>query len=73
MCVGLALLIGLVILRAFEIAHGSRMLSSPKAEDGFLIFAAIILFFVIPYFVGSRLARLIGRSRIRFYRNYQHR
>lgn len=71
-CVALALLIGVVIVRALEIAQGRQLLSSPKADDGLLVFGAIIIFLMIPYFIGSRAARLLWRSRVRFYRQYRH-
>ena len=72
-CVGLAILIAVVALRAFEIARGGAPLPSPKAQDGLFVVAAIIVLLVVPYVIGSRAARLLWRSRIRFVRNYQHR
>jgi hypothetical protein len=67
-----AMLIGAVVLRALEIAHGAPPLRPPRAEDGFLVLLAFILIVFVPYIVGSRVARLFWRSRIRFYRRYQH-
>lgn len=72
-CVGLAILIAVVALRAFEIARGGSPLPSPKAQDGLFVVAAVIVLVVVPYVIGSRAARLWWRSRIRFVRNYQHR
>lgn len=61
-----------VILRILEIAHGASPLPPPKAEYGFWVVLAFIVIVLIPYMVGTRVARLFWRSRIRFYRNYQH-
>jgi zinc-ribbon domain len=70
--VGLAVLIGAVVLRALEIAYGAPPLPSPKAEYGLFVIAAFVAVFVVPYVAGTRFARLLWRSRIRFYRTYQH-
>jgi len=70
--VALAILIAVIILRAVEISHGKPALPSPKAENGLIVIAAFFLIVVVPFLIGSRVARLIGRSRIRFYRAYQH-
>jgi predicted nucleic acid-binding Zn ribbon protein len=67
-----ALLIGVVIWRALEIAHGAPVLPSPKAEDGFFVIAGLIAVVVVPYLVGSRIALVLWRSRTRFCRTYQH-
>ena len=69
----LAVLLATVILRALEIAHGRPPLSSPKAEDGLFVIGAFVLLIIIPFMVGSRAARLLWRSRTRFYRTYLHR
>jgi hypothetical protein len=61
-------LIGAVVLRALEIARGAP----PKAEDGFFAVLGLIAIVFIPYIVGNGIARLFWRSRIRFYRRYQH-
>jgi hypothetical protein len=66
-------LIVVLLLRVFEIARGGSPLPSPKAEYGFFVTAAFVAVFVVPYVAGARFARLLWRSRIRFYRNYQHR
>ena len=71
-CVVSAILLGVVILRVVEIAKGGSVLPAPKASDGLFVVAAILIFLVIPYLIGSRAARSIGRSRIRFYRTYRH-
>jgi len=68
-----AMLVGGVVLRAFEIAHGAPPLAPPKAEDGFLVLLALIAIVLVPYMAGTRVARMLWRSRIRFYRTYQHR
>ena len=61
-----------VFLRVLEIAHGASPLPPPKAEYGFWVLLAVIAVVVVPYIVGTRVARLFWRSRIRFYRHYQH-
>lgn len=67
-----AMLVAAVLFRTLEIARGAPPLSSPKAEDGPLFLVGLIAVVVIPYLVGTRVARLLWRSRIRFYRTYQH-
>ena len=71
--VGVAVLITGIILRALEIAQGRPPLPEPKPEHGLYVIGAFVLVVVIPYLIGSRAARLLCRSRIRFYRHYQHR
>ncbi|MDQ6912262.1 MAG: zinc ribbon domain-containing protein [Verrucomicrobiota bacterium] len=68
----LAMLIGVVLFRSLEIMRGAPPLSAPKAEDGFLLFVDLIAVVVVPYIIGTRIARLLWRSRTRFYRAYQH-
>jgi predicted nucleic acid-binding Zn ribbon protein len=70
--VAIAILIFGVFLRGYEVANGHPFFRSPKAEDGFLFLIGLIAVIVVPYLIGSRLARLLWRSRIRFYRTYQH-
>src|SRR6266481_5677370 len=67
-----AMLITVALFRALEIARGALPLSSPKAEDGFLFVAGLIAVVVVPYITGTGVAHLLRRSRIRFYRTYQH-
>ena len=67
-----AMLITVVLFRSFEIIRGVPPLSAPKGEDGFLFFIGLIAVVVIPYLMGTRVARLLWGSRIRFYRTYQH-
>jgi len=67
-----AMLITVVLFRSLEILRGTAPLSAPKAEDGFLFFIGLIAVVILPYFIGSRIGRLLWRSRIRFYRTYQH-
>ena len=67
-----AMLITVMLFRSLEIMRGTPPLSSPKAEDGFLFFVGLVAVVVIPYLIGTRVARLLWRSRIRFYRRYQH-
>jgi conjugative relaxase-like TrwC/TraI family protein len=55
-----------------ELARGASPLPPPKAEYGFWVSLAVIAVVVVPYMVGTRVARLFWRSRIRFYRPYQH-
>jgi len=66
------MLIAVVLFRSLEIMRGAPPLSAPKAEDGFLFFLGLIAVVVGPYILGSHVARLFWRSRIRFYRAYQH-
>ncbi len=67
-----ALLITVLLIRGLEIARGAPPLPFPKAEYGFWGLLAVIAVVVVPYMVGTRVARLLWRSRIRFYRMYQH-
>src|SRR5258708_35886703 len=67
-----AMLITVVLFRSLEIMRGAPPLSGPKAEDGFFFFVGVIAVVIVPYLIGSRLARLLWRSRIRFHRMYQH-
>ena len=67
-----AILIMVVLFRSSEIMRGVPPLSAPRAEDGFLFFMGLIAVVVIPYLMGTRVARLLWRSRTRFYRTYQH-
>ena len=71
--VAVAILIFGIFLRGYEIANGHPFLRSPKAEDGFLVLLALMAIVFVPYLVGTRVAREFWRSRIRFYRTYQHR
>ena len=72
MFVSAGVLVAAVVLRVLEIAHGAPPLPLPKAEYGFWVVLAFMIIVLIPYMVGTRVARLFWRSRIRFYRNYQH-
>ncbi len=72
MFVTAAMLITVVLFRFLEIMLGAPPLSAPKAEDGFLFFIGLIAVVIIPYLMGTRVARLFWRSRTRFYRMYQH-
>ena len=67
-----AIFIAGVVLRVVGIAHGAPPLPPPKAEDGLLFLAALTTVVIIPYILGTRVARLFWRSRVRFYKNYQH-
>lgn len=67
-----AMLIGVVLFRALEIARGAPPLAPAKAEDGVLFFGGLIAVVVVPYVMGTCIARLLWRSRIRFHRTYQH-
>jgi len=67
--VAIAILIFGVFLRGYEVANGHPFLRSPKAEDGLLV---IVGFVVVPYLVGINAARLLWRSRVRFFRSFQH-
>lgn len=67
-----AILIFGIFLRGYEIANGHPFLRSPKAEDGLLVIAGLILVVFLPYLVGIKVARLFRRSRVRFFRSYQH-
>ena len=67
-----AMLVAVVLFRSLEIMRGAPPLSGPEAEDGFLFVLGLIAVVVIPYIVGTRVARLLWRSRTRFYKTYQH-
>jgi predicted nucleic acid-binding Zn ribbon protein len=70
--VAVAILIFGIFLRGYEIANGHPFLRSPKAEDGLLVVAGLILVVFLPYLVGIKVAGLCRRSRVRFFRSYQH-
>jgi predicted nucleic acid-binding Zn ribbon protein len=55
-----AMLITVALFRVLEIARGVLPLAAPKAEDGFLFFVGLIAVVVIPYLMGTRVARLLG-------------
>ena len=67
-----AMLIGAVAWRALEVAHGAPLLPPPKPEYGVWVLLALIVIVFVPYMLGARIARVFWRSRIRFYRRYQH-
>ena len=67
-----AMLITVVLFRSLEIVRNAPPLSPPKAADGLLFFVGLIAVVVVPYLMGTCIARLLWRSRIRFYRTYQH-
>jgi hypothetical protein len=67
-----AILVAVVLFRSLEIMRGVPPLSSPRAENGFLFFVGLIAVVVVPYIMGTRVARLLWRSRVRFYRTYQY-
>ena len=67
-----AILIFGIFLRGYEIANGHPFLRSPKAEDALLVIAGLILVVFLPYLVGIKVARRFRRSRVRFFRSYQH-
>jgi hypothetical protein len=69
--VAIAILLFAVFLRAYEIVHGASFLKSPKAEDGPYAILGILIVVIIPYLLGTRVARLFGRSRVRFFRSYE--
>jgi hypothetical protein len=70
--VAVAILIFGTFLRVYEIANGDPFLRSPKAEDAPYAILGIIIVVMIPYLLGTRIARLFRRSRVRFFRSYQH-
>ena len=70
--VAVAILIFGIFLRGYEIANGHPFLRLPKAEDGLLVVVGLILVVLLPYLVGINVARLFRRSRVRFFRSYQH-
>jgi predicted nucleic acid-binding Zn ribbon protein len=70
--VAVAILIGVVIWRALETAHGAPVLPPPNAEDGFFVIAGFLVLVVVPYCIGKSFGRLLWRSRVRFFRPYQH-
>jgi predicted nucleic acid-binding Zn ribbon protein len=70
--VAAAILIFGVLLRAYEISTGHPFLRSLKAEDGLLVIVAFALLVFLPYVVGINVGRVFWRSRVRFFRSYQH-
>jgi predicted nucleic acid-binding Zn ribbon protein len=70
--IGIAIFAFVMFLQAFEIARGVPFLTSPKAEDGPWVIVAFIAVILLPYLIGTRLARFLWRSRVRFFRSYQH-
>jgi hypothetical protein len=70
--VGAAILIFAIFMHAYEIAYGHSFLRFPKAEDGLLAIAGLTCVVFLPYLIGTKIARLFFRSRVRFYRTYQH-
>ena len=70
--VAIAILIFGVFLRGYEVANGHPFLKQPKAEDAPYAILGIIIVVMIPYLLGTRIARLFRRSRVRFFRSYQH-
>ena len=70
--VAVAILIFGIFLRGYEIANDQPFLRSPKAEDGLLVIVGLIFVVFLPYLVGVNVARLFRRSRVRFFRSYQH-
>jgi hypothetical protein len=67
-----AMFVTAVLLRVSEITHGAPLLAPPKAEDGVWVLLALVAIVFIPYILGTRVARLFWRSRVRFYRNYRY-
>jgi predicted nucleic acid-binding Zn ribbon protein len=59
-------------LNAYQVINGHPFLKQPKAEDAPYAILGIIIVVVIPYLLGTRVARLFRRSRVRFFRSYQH-
>jgi uncharacterized membrane protein YphA (DoxX/SURF4 family) len=70
--VAAAIVIFGIFLRGYEIANGHPFLRSPKAEDGLLVIVGLVLVVFLPYLVGINAARLLWRSRVRFFRSCQH-
>jgi predicted nucleic acid-binding Zn ribbon protein len=70
--VGLAILVAGVVLRIVEIKHGGPPLPQPKAQDAIFVFPLVIAVVVASYLIGTKVARLIFPSRVRFFRSYQH-
>ena len=59
-------------LNAYQVINGHPFLKQPKAEDAPYAILGIIIAVMIPYLLGTRIARLFRRSRVRFFRSYQH-
>lgn len=64
-------LLGL-ILRALEIARGTPPFPAPRSEATLFFVVGLIGFFVCAYLLGKGMARILWRSRIRFFRCYRH-
>jgi predicted nucleic acid-binding Zn ribbon protein len=67
-----AFLILTVVLRIFQIERGSHLLPSPKSDGALFIFLGLIGLLVFAYIIGKRVAHLLRRSQVRFYRVYRY-
>jgi predicted nucleic acid-binding Zn ribbon protein len=59
-------------LNAYQVINGHPFLKQSKAEDDLYPILGIIIVVVIPYLLGTRITRLFRKSRVRFFRSYQH-
>jgi predicted nucleic acid-binding Zn ribbon protein len=69
--VAVAILIGLIVLRALEISRGRMPLPSPQSDGALGLFFGALGLLIAAYFVGRSVARLFRRSQVRFYRSYR--
>lgn len=70
--VGLAFLIVVVAMRAYEVVRGSSPLPPPDSDGAFFYFLGLIGIVVFSYMIGKGVARLFRRSQVRFFRSYRH-
>ncbi len=67
-----AILAMLLLLHALEVLQGRSPLPSPTAEGAFSFFLALIALLAVPYLLGKAVARMLWRSKLRFFRRYHH-
>jgi hypothetical protein len=53
----------------FQIERGSLLPPSPKSDGAFFIFLGLVGLLVLAYIIGKRVAHLLRRSQVRFYRS----
>lgn len=67
-----ALFTGVVIIRALEIVRGTQVLPDPRSDEAFFFFIGVMALVALSYFIGKCFARVLGRSKVRFFRSYRH-
>jgi predicted nucleic acid-binding Zn ribbon protein len=61
-----------MILRAWEIGHGTSLFPATGSNTALFFFLGLIGFFVFAYVLGTVAAKILWRSRVRFFRSYRH-